>query len=199
MKPGDGSAGDSLSELLRLLRAPGSLTSKVLGVGMRGFYGAWRHAGLEPGGEFVAAMQEAALLRPEARVVYGDQESVVTLQKLAATITLSAVLRAVASSLTSSTPLPPELASVLGGGVSAEEAVERLKIRETVRSLVRFTRSMHPTATRVLLDERDELLAAALRACPGPRVVGVVGLAHVDGIEARWAAMNGEKALEPAN
>lgn len=176
-------------ELLRLLQAPGSVTSKALALGLRGMYGLWRHAGLEPGGEFKAAMEEAAL-SPSAAVVYGDQEASVTLQRLAATITLPALLSALGSAFSPSRPVPPELAAALSGKLSAEEAVEALKDRETVRALVAYMRDAQPAATRVLLDERDDILARALRSARGSRVVGVVGLAHVDGIEQRWAAMD---------
>ena len=54
---------------------------------------------------------------------------------------------------------------------------------------------MHPASTRIILDERDDILTRSLRACEGPRIVGVVGLAHLDGIEQRWAAMNNLKML----
>jgi len=180
----------TLVELLRLLQAPGSVTSKALALGLRGMYGLWRHAGLEPGGEFTAAMQEAAALSPSAAVVYGDQEASVTLQRLAATITLPALLSALGSAFSPSRQVPPELAAALSGKLSAEEAVEALKDRETVRALVAYTRDAQPAATRVLLDERDDILARALRSAGGSRVVGVVGLAHVDGIEQRWGAMD---------
>ena len=45
-----------------------------------------------------------------------------------------------------------------------------------------------PTARRVLLEERDVVLAHALKEAPGPTVVGVVGGAHVDGIQRLWDA-----------
>ena len=45
---------------------------------------------------------------------------------------------------------------------------------------------MPPTMRRVLLDERDIVLADALKRAPGERVVGVVGKAHVAGIAAAW-------------
>jgi hypothetical protein len=85
-----------------------------------------------------------------------------------------------------------QMDAYFGNGTSwgAEEAVEALKDRETVRALVAYTRDAQPAATRVLLDERDDILARALRSAGGSRVVGVVGLAHVDGIEQRWAAMD---------
>ena len=48
--------------------------------------------------------------------------------------------------------------------------------------------ALPPTARRVLLEERDIVLAHALKEAPGPTVVGVVGRAHVDGIQRLWDA-----------
>lgn len=186
--PGGKSSHSMLSEVLRTLGAPGDAATKLLSLGMKGFYAAWKHAGLEPGLEFRVALTEAELL--SATVVYGDQEATETLKKLAATIKLPSLLRM----FTAPPTPPPELARVMSADASLEEAIERLKNRETVRAMVKFTRSIHPEATRVLLDERDVILADALRKCTG-RVVGVVGLAHVDGIERRWAELNGTKAV----
>lgn len=50
-------------------------------------------------------------------------------------------------------------------------------------------RRLHPGVVRAILDERDDVLCESLlERCEGPRVVGVVGLGHVDGIERRWKA-----------
>jgi hypothetical protein len=54
MAPPDPSRPSSLAEALAALGAPGSMRAKLLGLGMKGFYAAWRHAGLEPGLEFKA-------------------------------------------------------------------------------------------------------------------------------------------------
>jgi len=47
--------------------------------------------------------------------------------------------------------------------------------------------SLTPSMRRVLLDERDVVLAHALKSCPGATVVGVVGKGHVPGIRRLWA------------
>jgi len=176
----------TVAELLRTLGAPGDLTTKLLAIGLRGFYAMWRHAGLEPGGEFKAALKEASAI--SAKVVYGDQEAELTMKKLAASIKLTDVLRGL------TTPPPPELAKVMTPGISVEEAIERLKTRETVRAMAAYTRKMHPAASRVLLDERDIILADALYKQEGT-VVGVVGLAHLDGIEERFRQLNAAPQL----
>ena len=182
---------EALAELLAALGAPGGLSAKLLGLTMKGFYAAWRHAGLEPGAEFKVALQEAQTLR--AKVVHGDRDVRDTLAALAGTFSLSGALRAAAAA----PPPPPELARVLSADVGVEEAIERLKNRRTVAALTRHLRAIHPEGVRVMLDERDDVLAAALRAAEG-RVVGVVGLAHVDGIEARWEVMNGRASAQAA-
>ena len=52
MAPHDASRPSSLAEVLASLGGAGSLGEKALGLGLKGFYAAWRHAGLEPGLEF---------------------------------------------------------------------------------------------------------------------------------------------------
>ena len=52
MAPPDASRPSSLAEALQSLGGAGTLGEKVLGLGLKGFYAAWRHAGLEPGLEF---------------------------------------------------------------------------------------------------------------------------------------------------
>ena len=42
----------ALAQALAALRAPGGLTAKLLGLGIRSVYASLKHAGLEPGLEF---------------------------------------------------------------------------------------------------------------------------------------------------
>ncbi len=79
----------------------------------------------------------------------------------------------------------PSLAELFreGGGV-----VERLKRREIVAALVREIRAASPALAAVLLDERDDYMAQGLAQLQG-RAVAVVGLAHMEGLESRWRAL----------
>ena len=61
--------------------------------------------------------------------------------------------------------------------------VEKLKNRNLVRRFVQVMKQAYPEVVNVMLTERDVVMAANLRRCPGKVVVGVVGLAHLDGIE----------------
>lgn len=69
-----------------------------------------------------------------------------------------------------------------------EEAVEAMKTREAARELRRFIEGLIGKGfLKALVDERDEIMTNAMRNVPsGSTVVGVVGLAHLDGIERRW-------------
>jgi pheromone shutdown protein TraB len=64
-------------------------------------------------------------------------------------------------------------------------SVERLKTRETVRQLISWMEAAFPDVVKVMVHERDALMVKRLRACEG-KVVGVVGMAHMDGIERLW-------------
>ena len=47
---------------------------------------------------------------------------------------------------------------------------------------------MNPQLAAALIDERDQVMVDCLSKLQG-RVVGVVGLAHLDGMERRWQEM----------
>lgn len=61
--------------------------------------------------------------------------------------------------------------------------VEKLKNRQLVRQLLAVARKNYPEIVNIMLTERDVFMASNLRKCPGQRVMAVVGLAHLDGIE----------------
>jgi pheromone shutdown protein TraB len=92
----------------------------------------------------------------------------------------------------------PHLRPVSGEDMYAVERIERHKNRDAVMAGTALLREVYPSGVRVLLDERDDVLTKALRGCTG-RVVGVVGLGHLDGIEKRWAEADGRhKAAQRA-
>jgi len=61
--------------------------------------------------------------------------------------------------------------------------VEKLKNRELVRKFTTSMKQIWPEILEVMLTERDQFMASNLRRCPGHKVMAVVGLAHLDGIE----------------
>jgi len=69
--------------------------------------------------------------------------------------------------------------------VGAEE-IERMKRRDVLETLLAEIGRTVPTLKRVLLDERDRVLAARIRQSPGRRVLAVVGAGHLPGMLACW-------------
>lgn len=63
------------------------------------------------------------------------------------------------------------------------ELVEAMKDRETIRQSM----ALMPKSVRSpLVEERDEIMSRGLLNLKNERCVAVVGMAHMDGIIARW-------------
>lgn len=145
---------------------------------LRSFYNVFKLLGFVPGLEFKVAMAEAKKLK--IPVVYGDQESSKTFQRLSSVFSLDKLLR-----INSDAAHNQQMQSLFQQihANSIEEMVEKLKNRKLVRQFVQVMKQAYPEVVNVMLTERDVVMAANLRRCPGKVVVGVVGLAHLDGIE----------------
>lgn len=63
------------------------------------------------------------------------------------------------------------------------KAVEQLKERSTVRELMATLEKSLPDVYQALIGERDAYMAESLLKANGKSSVGVVGMAHMDGIE----------------
>lgn len=63
--------------------------------------------------------------------------------------------------------------------------IERLKSADALEELMKDFTAALPTVRTALIDERDQYLAAKIRAATGTTVVAVVGAGHVPGIK-RW-------------
>lgn len=199
MEGGVRSDGEFLREMLGSLLAPGgSFGEKMFKLSFSGFYRFLRSLGLNPGGEFRAAIEGAE--RHGARLVYGDRDVNETMKRLASSIDFEDVLRLVSTQ----SPNPPQhivdYFENNGGNKSQEKRnttiedhVEALKTRAMARDMAHFLREASPKLAQALIDERDEILTKSLRKLQG-RVVGVVGLAHLDGIERRWESLQKSKS-----
>lgn len=71
-------------------------------------------------------------------------------------------------------------------GRDPEELVESMKTKEAVERLVGLMRKVAPKVAETMIDERDVILADSIRNAPGKRIVAVVGLAHLNGIEKNY-------------
>jgi pheromone shutdown protein TraB len=89
---------------------------------------------------------------------------------------------------------PATCTTILSGSASGDSAaIEMMKNRRDVRELFQYIHALLPAPHAVMLAERDVLMARHLReTCEKVgvmSVVGVVGLAHLDGIEREWSRM----------
>ncbi|CAL8462425.1 g1958 [Coccomyxa elongata] len=177
-------AKDLVQEVLRQLGAGGrDLPQQFMKMGMQGFYRLLKTWGMDPGLEFKVAMEEAELLR--ARIVFGDADQDRTMRRISESLSLQGLLGMVMGG-----GLPP--ADVLdflksNGSSKLTDQVEAMKNRRMARAMTEYMRKVNPALAEALTDERDEYMVKCLQKLEG-RVVGVVGLAHLDGIERRWDA-----------
>lgn len=146
---------------------------------MAGIYGVLKYMGMNPGEEFKAAMEEARAVN--SRLVYGDRPIDQTINRLTDKLSMKDFFRL----FTRAPPIPTLLSEVLRESSSFEDRVEAMKSRSTVRQLLQYMREAAPVLHEVILQERDEYMAKKLGELQG-RVVAVVGMAHLDGIEAVW-------------
>lgn len=169
--------------LKQIMFGGGTFSEKMVQVSLPMMYKMMKMMGMEPGGEFKVALEEADACG--ARVVYGDRDVQATLQRLSQNMDLQQLLQ-----MATGRGLPEPPASLLeafrsSGGEGIEAQVEGMKSRRLVRDMCEYMRAVNPGLAKALIDERDEIMTQALLRLEG-RVVGVVGLAHLDGIERRW-------------
>lgn len=175
------------TQVSRIFAGPfGGFGAPFLEASLRSFYNVFKLLGFVPGLEFKVAMSEAKKLK--IPIVYGDQESSKTFQRLAGVVSLDKIMRMSADA--SHNQQMQSLFQQIQAG-SLEEMVEKLKNRKLVRQFVQVMRQTYPELVSVMLTERDVFMAANLRRCPGKVVVGVVGLAHLDGIEKHFKPIMG--------
>ena len=187
--PAQYSLGGMGKQLLRG-RTDDAGTSAV-GYALSSLYGSLNKMGFDSGAEFRAALDEAEVVG--ATVVYGDRDAQATLRRLN-----DALKELLTSGALWNAPEPPAefaaLAERMAGAQEKDGKLTKAAIdselsmvqnRANVRILTSYMSDAFPPLYKALIAERDEILAASLADAPGDRVVGVVGLAHVDGIERR--------------
>ncbi|DBA73860.1 hypothetical protein WJX79_009281 [Trebouxia sp. C0005] len=159
-----------------------NIPTELLKQGLRGFYKAMKSMGMDPGLEFKVALEEAEKLN--ARIVYGDQEQGITVQNLASALSFKDVLKLMTGQ---GMQLDSEITEALElsdkSGVSA--SVEALKTKKAAEAMTAALRQFNPKLAKALIDDRDEFMVRSLRKLEG-KVVGVVGLGHLAGMQKRW-------------
>ena len=126
--------------------------------------------GVTPGEEMLAALEEAKELSIPTSFV--DRQIHTTLRRAWSRTGFwgkNKMLAALLSSVFSSEKLPPE-------------EIEALKEQGALEGMMHELAQYLPAAKEVLIDERDQYLAARSYAARGSRVLVVVGAGHVPGI-----------------
>jgi len=164
----------------------------------KGLFGAWmsavysvlRSLGFMPGLEFIVAAQQAKKIG--ANLVLGDQSGDLTLSRIRNAFSFTEFLRSLQN-----VPDPakyanqlPKLPSIFNFSDprSMEEMIEKLKDRKTIRLMSGMMQESWPKFFQILLHDRDEFMSnSILKSADGgaKRIVAVVGLAHMDGMEKR--------------
>jgi pheromone shutdown-related protein TraB len=67
-----------------------------------------------------------------------------------------------------------------------EEDIEKMKEKDVLETLLAEVGESLPVLKNILIDERDQYLAAKIRTAPGKKILAVVGAGHVPGIKKRW-------------
>ena len=147
-----------------------------------------------PGGEMIAAMKEAN--RIGARCHYGDVELNDTTNGLKA-VAFNMMSPDKMMQMIARIPAPPpELAELFEGlikGGNPEQLIEDIKTRERSKMMTSYLSRCFPAIYDVMITRRDVHMAKQLKEyCSKGKVVAVVGIAHVIGIEREWEHLNRE-------
>jgi TraB/PrgY/gumN family len=186
--------------------------STAVGNGIKGMYKQLDSAGFESGEEFVVAINEAKKLGSD--IVLGDRDVEVTLRRLTeglAKTDIKALLNPdseLEKSLQALVPSKMVTKNTLPGANSVDDDeqfredfssfVETMKSKENVRMIMSQLKRLAPFLYEALVSERDAYMAAGLNGLNElTTIVAVVGIAHVDGIEANLS-MNGWKQASPS-
>lgn len=190
--------GSSSEELMRKLLREGPsgrpFSEWMLKVGFSGVYALMRQFGLMPGLEFKVALAEA-----ESRglqTCFADRDVDETMQLLHAA--LPSLYRAASAP----PPMSRELEELVGdlSIFKLSKTVEKLKNRRHIRLFRDHMAQAMPDFMDILVHQRDALMTdRLLNECKPGRIVAVVGMAHMDGIETEWQRRGGEIFLHTDN
>ena len=143
------------------------------------------------GGEMKAALEEAE--RIGARCVYGDVE----LQQTMGELKNAAGQILTNPSQLANLPSPPgELRDIFSGlfrSQNPQQIVESVKTRDNAKQMTKYLKEAFPSVYHTMITRRDAHMAKMLRQhCSNGKVVAVVGIAHVQGIEREWEELDGQ-------
>ncbi|PXF48275.1 hypothetical protein BWQ96_01964 [Gracilariopsis chorda] len=191
-----------LSHALHILAQRRNPLAGLVELGMDSVYRSLHRLGFASGLEFRAAIDTAERLT--VPIILGDQQLQITMQRLAEAFRddfdvarIMTILMARSKVKSPESPVERKLGeafhAIASGDVKqGQEKLGKLIDRDTVHQLIEPMRMFAPNIARAILYERDvimtENLIKAAQELPKEKsvIVGVVGLAHVEGIVEEW-------------
>ncbi|XP_017794036.1 PREDICTED: traB domain-containing protein isoform X2 [Habropoda laboriosa] len=141
-----------------------------------------KELGMAPGGEFRTAFEEAKKV-PNCIIQLADRSINITLQRTLRVLSWWEIIKLM------------WIVARLNGSISKQD-VEKCKRKRVIEEMINFLKEKYPAIERTFVAERDLFLtyhlqkaACVQRTAEGskpPRVVGVVGMGHINGIVANW-------------
>jgi hypothetical protein len=158
---------------------------KLIGRVLSEFYKSVEKLGFVAGGEFKAAVEEGRDIG--ARILLGDRDVDITLNRLATAVTNSkqenfdrVVSKITALESAAGIELPNDAELSKG---TLNSFIESVKQRDLLGQVMGAVKSDLPEVYAALIGERDIFMAEGLATSSGVNIVGVVGMAHMEGIE----------------
>ncbi|KAI0565335.1 TraB [Gracilaria domingensis] len=191
-----------LSHALKIISSRKHPLAGLMELGIGSIYRALHRLGFASGVDFKAAIETAEDLK--VPIVLGDQDLRTTMRRLGEGFRsdfdlqrMMAILMTRSKSQAPESPLERKLgeafqAMASGDPKSGQEKLAELIDRNTVHQLIEPMRMLTPNIARAMLYERDvimtENLIKASKNLPEKKnvIVGIVGLAHVEGIADEW-------------
>jgi len=181
----DGQMSDS--DFARSFIVPRDINFNIFESLLRKFYDYLRFLGLVPGKEFYVALQEAEKLNAE--VILGDRDINVTISRIKLQDVVANFMGSFLSSLKN-----PDLKILkdfqnFNRGDQRENfyrLFESMHNRKDVDDITDLFRQRFPAIAKVLIDERDLYMISQLKRCNKKKIVAVVGIGHLTGIEKYW-------------
>lgn len=128
---------------------------------------------VKPGAEMIRAIEIAKEVGSET--VLADRNVRVTLKRTWAAMGFFSMMKV----------LFTIMAGLFGEHDIDEKEIERLKSSDALEELMKEFSEALPEVRTALIDERDQYLAAKIKAAPGNSVVAIIGAGHVPGIK-QW-------------
>eukprot|EP00178_Gracilaria_changii_P023295 TRINITY_DN705_c2_g1_i1.p4 TRINITY_DN705_c2_g1~~TRINITY_DN705_c2_g1_i1.p4 ORF type:complete len:352 (-),score=41.34 TRINITY_DN705_c2_g1_i1:6571-7626(-) len=191
-----------LSHALKILSSHKNPLAGLVELGIGSIYRSLHRLGFASGVDFKAAIETAE--DRKVPLVLGDQELRTTMRRLGEGLRsdfdlqrMMAILMARSNANAPESPLERKLGeafhAMASGDVTTGQArLAELIDRDTVHQLIEPMRVFTPNVARAMLYERDVIMAEnlikAAKDLPKEKnvIVGIVGLAHVEGIADEW-------------